>query len=127
MEGGKAARSRTGGLSGGGLDVVAIVVIGWFFGVDLTLLLNGDSGEAGDSTAPLSDAEAQAGDFVSATLDDAGAIRARFSTAQLGKTYTPATPVFYRDVTAWPCGTASGATGVFYCPGDRKVWPDADT
>ena len=34
--------------------------------------------------------------------------------------------VLYSGVTGSPCGTASGQTGPFYCPEDKKVYLDTD-
>ena len=45
---------------------------------------------------------------------------------QLNETYQPAVLVLYKGVTASPCGSASGATGPFYCPNDKKVYLDTD-
>ena len=112
---------------GGGLGLVAIVVIGWFFGVDLSPLLTGgsSSGPAG-SSGPLTEADQAAGQFVSVTLADTEDIWAKLFRDQLGKTYQPVTLVLFRGVTQSPCGNASGATGPFYCPGDQKVYLDTE-
>ena len=111
---------------GGGLGVLAIVVVGWFFGIDLTPLLNGDPGGDGTTTQaePLTEADQTAGQFVAVVLGDTEAIWAGVFKDQLGQTYRPVTLVLYKGVTRSPCGAASGATGPFYCPGDRKVYLD---
>lgn len=46
--------------------------------------------------------------------------------AQNGEKYQEPVLVMFRGRTSSPCGTASGATGPFYCPGDNKVYLDID-
>ena len=122
---------RSGGSVGvgGGLGLVAIVVVGWFFGIDLTPLLNGGGGGGTASTGsytpgPMTTADKDAGEFVAVTLGATEDIWAKVFKEQLGKTYHPVTLVLFKGVTASPCGDASGATGPFYCPGDKKVYLD---
>ena len=116
--------ARAGGV--GGLGVIAVLVIGYFLGIDLTPLLNapgaGQSGPAVEMTAE----DNAAGDFVSVVLADTEEIWAGLFQTQLGQQYDPAVLVLYKGVTHSPCGDASGATGPFYCPGDKKVYLDTD-
>jgi uncharacterized protein len=114
---------------GGGLGLIAIVVVGWFFGVDLTPLLNG-GGEVSIGTSsnsgPLTEADQAAGQFVSVALADTEEIWTAVFQEQLGRRYDPVTLVLFKGVTRSPCGNASGATGPFYCPVDQKVYLDTD-
>ena len=114
--------------AGGGLGLVAIVVVGWFLGIDLSPLLNGmDGGEVVSSDAgPITEADKAAGEFASVTLAYTEDIWAGVFNEQVGQAYDPATMVLYKGVTRSPCGTASGATGPFYCPGDKKVYLDTE-
>lgn len=114
---------RAGGV--GGLGVVAVVVIGYFFGIDVTPLLDQGGGAPTQTrSAPISEAERQAGQFASVTLADTEDVWARLFRDQLGATYQPVTMVLFSQVTQSPCGDASGATGPFYCPIDQKAYLD---
>ncbi|SLN40319.1 Putative neutral zinc metallopeptidase [Aquimixticola soesokkakensis] len=119
-------RSSGGRVAGGvgGLGLVAIVLIGWVLGVDVTPLLNGaTSGAAPSSQTTLSAADAQAGAFVSVTLADTEAAWADIL-AQYGHDYDPVTLVLFTGATASSCGSASEATGPFYCPVDQRIYLD---
>lgn len=116
---------------GGGMGI--IVVLG-------LLLLGGDLGqivgmlERGggpfipqqapppSGTAAPSDQEAQ---FVSAVLADTeDTWHSLFQ--QAGERYQPPKLVLYSGATTTACGYGSGASGPFYCPGDRKVYIDLE-
>ncbi len=111
------------GLGAGSLGLVAIVVVGWFFGIDLTPLLNGGALQGG---APSHPADPTAREFVAVTLGDTEEVWARVFREQVGRPYHPVTLVLFAGVTASSCGDASGATGPFYCSGDKKVYLDTD-
>ncbi len=123
-------RRRSGGGAGraggiGGVGLILILVVGYFLGIDVTPLLQGgqvqpQSGGSGEITA----ADEQAAQFVSVTLADTEEVWAALFRQQLGRDYRPATLVLYKGVTQSPCGGASGATGPFYCPADRKAYLD---
>ena len=122
LGGGRGSARMAGG---GGLGVLAIVVVAYFLGFDLTPLLTGGQGQGqGAGGAPMTEADRTAGEFASVTLAYTEEIWAGVFRDQLGERYAPVTMVLYKDVTPSPCGTASGATGPFYCPGDRKIYLD---
>ncbi|MDP1577473.1 MAG: neutral zinc metallopeptidase, partial [Cypionkella sp.] len=102
----------------GGIGVIAVVVIGYFLGFDLTPLLNDSQTQTQQTGAPveISDADKQAGQFVSVVLADTEDIWVKVFKQQLRATYVPAKLVLFKGVTNSPCGDASGATGPFYCP-----------
>ncbi len=113
----------TGGL--GGFGLIAVVLIGWFFGVDVTPLLQG-GGDLGTATEsrPVSAEEAREAEFVSVVLADTEEVWTAVFADQVGEPYRAPVLVLFSDVTQSPCGGASGATGPFYCPGDRKAYLD---
>ena len=113
-----------GAVAGGGIGLLAVVAIGYFLGVDLTPLL--DQQQLTSEPAELTEADVQAGEFVSVVLNDTEEIWSGIFQQQVGQTYTPTTLVLYKGVTQSACGGASGATGPFYCPGDRQIYLDTD-
>lgn len=124
--GGGSSGARVGGI--GGIGLVAVLIIGYFLGIDVTPLLNGSGLQqaGGPVSTEMTAEDKTAGEFVSVILADTEEIWAKEFQTQLGRSYTPATLVLFKGVTASPCGNASGATGPFYCPGDKKVYLDTD-
>ncbi|MBN2630561.1 MAG: neutral zinc metallopeptidase [Rhodobacteraceae bacterium] len=115
--------ARVGGI--GGVGAIAVLLIGYFLGVDVTPLLQ-DPGAQSGGTTELTQADRDAGRFVSVTLADTEEVWAEVFRDQLGRTYNPPTLVLFKGVTQSPCGGASGATGPFYCPADKKAYLDTD-
>lgn len=118
-------RGRSGAAMGGigGLGLLAVLAIGYFLGIDVTPLLEGTVPQ-GTGTTELSEADRQRGEFVSVVLADSEEVWSGVFERQLGRSYTPTTLVLYTGGAQSPCGLASGATGPFYCPGDRKIYLD---
>ncbi|MCY4180725.1 MAG: neutral zinc metallopeptidase [Litoreibacter sp.] len=118
---------KTGGISGVGL--ILVLVIGYFLGIDVTPLLQGQ-GQFGDSGQTVSQeitpADQRAGEFVSVVLADTEEVWSEIFAEQVGERYTPATLVLFKGATQSPCGGASGASGPFYCPADKKAYLDTD-
>jgi predicted metalloprotease len=117
---------RAGGV--GGVGVVAVLLIGWFLGVDLTPILQ--DGGMGTSTpsAPveLTAEDRAAGEFVSVTLADTEEVWGAVFPQQVGQPYTAPTLVLFKGGTQSPCGGANGASGPFYCPIDGKAYLDTE-
>ena len=123
-------RSSPGGGRPGmkfGLGTIAVLAIGYFLGINpLTMLgiMNDMQGSApGSQAAPQGAPTDQDSDLVRAVLgeteDTWGAIfQAR------GEQYPPPTLALFRGGIQSACGSASSASGPFYCPGDQKVYID---
>lgn len=110
----------------GGVGLVVVVLLGLFLGIDVTPLLNQGVQTGGIGGGEVTQADEEAAQFVSVTLADTEEVWAEIFAAQLGRAYRPATLVLFKGVTQSPCGGASGATGPFYCPLDRKAYLDTD-
>jgi uncharacterized protein len=120
-------RRRSGGGRGagiGGAGVIVVLLLGWFFGVDVTPLLQDPQSITGSAETELTDQDRAMGEFVSVTLADTEEVWAALFQTQLDMVYAPATLVLFKGYTPSGCGGASEATGPFYCPQDRKVYLD---
>jgi predicted metalloprotease len=119
---------RASGL--GGLGLLALVLLGLFFGVDPSLLNGGggtpstyvpSSPEPRTTHAP--GAPDEASEFVSVVLADTeDAWHALFR--QMGRTYQEPTLVLFSGLVDSGCGVAQSASGPFYCPRDHKLYLD---
>lgn len=115
---------RTGSI--GGVGLLAVVVIGYFLGFDVSGLLQDPGTGASSGPVELTEADQQAAQFVSVTLADTEEVWAQLFPDQLGRAYTAAILVLYKGATQSPCGGADGASGPFYCPSDNKVYLDTE-
>lgn len=118
-------RSGGGGFKLGGVGLLIVLAIGYFAGIDVTPLLQGGGGV---QTAPreISAEDEQAAEFTSRVPATTEEVWEQVFARQLGEDYAPPVLVLYSGVTQSPCGGASGATGPFYCPADRKAYLDTE-
>ena len=131
---GRRSAASAGGI--GGLGLVAVVVVGYFLGIDVRPLLEGldqgagqGSGQGGATTSQdvaLTEADQRAGEFVSVTLADTEEVWAEIFRTELSQTYTPPRLVLFKGTTQSACGGASAATGPFYCPPEQTAFLDTD-
>ncbi|MEL6643679.1 MAG: neutral zinc metallopeptidase [Pseudomonadota bacterium] len=117
-------RAAAGGI--GGIGLLAILAVGYFLGVDVTPFLQQGGAPFESPSSEITEADERAAQFVSVALADTEEIWADVFERQLGRTYEPVTLVLFKGVTQSPCGNASGATGPFYCPADKKAYLDTD-
>lgn len=117
-------RGGGGGARVGGFGLVIVVLVGLFFGVDLTPLM--EEMPIGGRQDEISQADERAAKFVSVALADTEEVWADIFEKQLGERYEPPTLVLFSGVTQSACGGAQSATGPFYCPNDRRIYLDAD-
>ncbi|MEJ6398958.1 KPN_02809 family neutral zinc metallopeptidase [Yoonia sp. 208BN28-4] len=111
----------------GGVGVIIVLLIGYFFGVDVTPLLNGQGGGAvQSSSAEITPADERAAEFVAVTLADTEEVWADIFNRQVGAPYDPPTLVLFKGATQSACGGASAASGPFYCPPEEKAYLDTD-
>ncbi|MFM2389000.1 MAG: hypothetical protein RLZZ437_555 [Pseudomonadota bacterium] len=115
--------ARAGGI--GGVGLIAVLLIGWFFGIDVSGFLN-DPGAQQTAPREMSAEDAAAAEFVSVNLADTEEVWAGIFRDQIGRAYRPPTLVLFSGATQSACGGASGASGPFYCPGDKKAYLDTD-
>lgn len=119
-------RRRSGSRGGrgagiGGVGLIVVLAIGYFAGIDVTPLLEGVGQSQSSAPRQLSVEEERAAEFSARVL---GSTEEVWSDLMPGQDYRPPIMVLFSGNTQSPCGGASGATGPFYCPADRKAYLD---
>ena len=124
-------RGRGGLAVGGGIGGLLIVVVGLFFGVDLSGVTGTDPGTTTPDTSSTLAAKCRSGADANTDVDcrlvgTVNSVQAYWATAlpAAGATYVRVNTVDYQGQTQSACGTASNAVGPFYCPTDQLVYID---
>jgi uncharacterized protein len=116
------------GVAGGGIGTIAVVLIALFFGVDPSILLQGNVQETNvpQTSSPQSQrtgAEDEMRQFVARVLGSTERTWTKIFQAG-GRTYEKPTLVLFSDSVQSACGFAQAASGPFYCGPDHKVYID---
>ncbi|MDL2260049.1 neutral zinc metallopeptidase [Deltaproteobacteria bacterium OttesenSCG-928-K17] len=111
----------------GGLVVLLIVLAAGYYGIDLSPLLDVESGSGQSSgfEQPYqpSAQEQMMADFSAVALKMTEEAWANIFRSA-GQQYQPPKMVLYTGQTSTTCGYGQAAMGPFYCPGDRTVYLD---
>ena len=117
-------RAGAGGV--GLVGVLAILAVGYFFGIDISPIVQGmDQGQP-QAERPLTEAEQEYGEFVSVVLADTEEIWTKVLSEQANISYAEPKLVLFSGAVQSACGGASSAMGPFYCPNDQQVYLDTD-
>ena len=136
VEDDREASASRGGLPGGagGLGIGTIVIvglIGWYFGIDPSVLLNGAQILTGGTPSQTSDAPPVSsgtpndptGKFVAMVLGDTEDRWTEIFAANK-RVYHPPKLRLFSGSEPTPCAFAQSAMGPFYCPRDKRIYLD---
>lgn len=109
---------------GGGILGVVVLLINLFLGGDVDVSqLQSPSGGGAPMTQEQKAREDQLASFVKVVLAETEDVWNQVF-AQSGAQYEEPTLVLFTGAVQSACGSASAASGPFYCPGDRKLYID---
>lgn len=116
------------GMGGGGMALggggILILILGLLFGDDATQLLSQlPIGQDTQTEGKIGSPEDDAGKFADVVLADTDELWTNIF-RENEKTYQKPTMVLFDNSVSSACGSASSATGPFYCPTDKKVYID---
>jgi predicted metalloprotease len=127
-------RRGMGGLAagGGGIGVLILALVVYLCGGDPSALLNqiGGGGETTKVEQPQTQRPNQQANndderkFIASVLGSTEDVWAKVLPQQARKQYRNPTLVLFTGQTRSACGSASSATGPFYCGGDEKLYLD---
>lgn len=114
-------------MKGGGIGIILLALVGMYFGIDPSVILNSNLVDGGGPTRQVqvqtSPEEDRLADFVSVVLADTeDTWTAIFQEG--GGAYVKPKLVLFSGAVQSACGYAQSATGPFYCPADQKVYID---
>ena len=119
-------RSSGGGFGGGkptGILGLIIILVGAYYGVDLSGLV-GEMEVGTMQSSPLqSQQEDQLFKLSKVVLGDTEEVWSTYF-SQNNRQYVEPRMVIYNGVTPTACGTGQSAMGPFYCPNDQRVYLD---
>ncbi len=128
-------RRGSGGMGGfggapirlGGVGLVVVLLLGAFFGVDLSGVVGpeDESYQQSSNAVPGDPQSEEYKQFVGVVLAETEDVWGQIFTAS-NLQYEDPTLVLFSGVTRSACGTAQSAMGPFYCPADHKVYLDTD-
>jgi len=109
---------------GGGIIGVIVLLINMFMGSDVSVL-NDITSQPSQQGQPveLSARDKEQGEMVNAILVDTEDVWTKIF-QENGMSYKYPKLVLFRDGVQTACGSASSASGPFYCPEDQKVYMD---
>jgi predicted metalloprotease len=118
-------RGRSGGMmiGGGGLGLVAVIVISLLFGVDPRQLIGDGSGLAPTQQTSGPRADDASFQFARKIVGSAEDVWGPLMQAE-GVSFQPATLTTYDQATQTACGQGLSSAGPFYCPGDNRIYLD---
>ena len=123
----RGVRLTGGKMKGGGIGILLLALVGMYFGIDPSVILNSGlvdgGGSVQQSSVQTSPEEDRLADFVSVVLADTEDTWESIF-REGGSAYQQPTLVLFTGAVQSACGYAQAATGPFYCPADRKVYID---
>ncbi|PSJ80234.1 KPN_02809 family neutral zinc metallopeptidase [Neisseria iguanae] len=116
-------RGRGGGGKTPGIIGIIVLLVGAYYGVDLSGLVGTPSMGVTRQSTLDNKLESQLNELSRVVLADTEQTWHKIF-AQHGQQYRPAKMVLYTGGTPTACGTGQAAMGPFYCPGDQTVYLD---
>lgn len=118
---------------GGGAVTIVIIVIALLMGKNPLALLDqlntggggfGESAQVQQADQPIDPKQQPLKDFVSVVLADTEDVWGALFQQQFNRAYPQPKLVLFSGAVQSACGSASSASGPFYCPGDQKLYID---